>query len=171
MTIREVNLRVKVDETAAETVRLLLQRSAEDRDAAGVADLLQRHDVVVRGTTTDITPKVVMQKVDGHFTFLDGRIVVTMQNGRGNVTMNVHRPTCPSCGEIQCCFMCDGSKGADENNTEEEEDVMNRLLCNGALDGIEGLIHCLVATGAITQSEDPRVNEALKLVIAQVMQQ
>ena len=87
-------------------------------------------------------------KTGRSYTFLGGKIVVTMLPGKGSVTWDIERPTCPSCNEIQCCLMCDGSQGADENNEEEEEDVMNRLLYNGALDGIETLIHCLVASGA-----------------------
>jgi hypothetical protein len=103
------------------------------------------------------------------YTFLGGRIVVTVdERQRGNVTWDIERPTCPSCGEIQCCFMCDGSKGADEVVEEEEEDVMNRLLNNGALDGIETLIHCLVITGAVKSSEDPLVNAALEMALQSV---
>jgi hypothetical protein len=84
------------------------------------------------------------------YTFLGGRIVVTVdERQRGNVTWDIERPTCPSCGEIQCCFMCDGSKGADE-------------------DGIETLIHCLVITGAVKSSEDPLVNAALEMALQSV---
>lgn len=45
--------------------------------------------------------------------------------------------TCPSCGQRFCCFDCDGSQGADENNTESESDVLDRIRINQGFDTIE----------------------------------
>ncbi len=81
---------------------------------------------------------------------------------------NVHldstfdRATCPSCGQAGCCNDCDGSQGADENNQEEEEDAIARQRYNAGVDTVESLLLALVSSGAITESEDPKVNEAIQ---------
>jgi hypothetical protein len=70
--------------------------------------------------------------------------------------------------EEDCEDECDFDDDSDAMECEEEEDVMNRLLFNGALDGIETLVHCLVVSGAIKSSEDPLVNAALEMALASV---
>lgn len=72
------------------------------------------------------------------------------------------RATCPSCGQADCVNDCDGSQGADENNQEEEEDAIARQRYNAGVDTVESLLLALVSSGAIAESEDPKVNEAIQ---------
>lgn len=65
----------------------------------------------------------------------------------GSITSELEREVCPSCGQADCCFSCDGSQGADENNKETEAEVASRLKYNGALDGIEAMILAHASAG------------------------
>jgi len=72
----------------------------------------------------------------------------------GQITRNdLARETCPSCGERFCQFSCDGSQGADENNTEDENEVLARIQWNAAADGIESLVLALACVGVDVESK------------------
>lgn len=69
-------------------------------------------------------------------------------DGGGSITSELEREECPSCGKKDCCFSCNGSQGADD----QEEDVLGRLQYNGALDGIEAMILAHANAGIDVQS-------------------
>lgn len=50
----------------------------------------------------------------------------------------------------------------DEDMERDEDEQAKNREANAALDGIESLLLALVCAGVITQSEDPKVNEALQ---------
>lgn len=95
-------------------------------------------------------------------TFLEGQLAIALADDGGtSLESGLERETCPSCGQAECMNDCDGSQGADENNEETEEDALGRQRFNAGLDTIESFMLALVSSGAITESEDPKVNEAL----------
>lgn len=99
-------------------------------------------------------------------TFLNRRLGLTVcGDGYSDVVSDLERLVCPSCECENCCHSCDGSQGADENNREGEDDVLNRLQYNAALDGLESLLLALVGAGVIDQQEDPKVNEAIQTTL------
>jgi hypothetical protein len=70
----------------------------------------------------------------------NGAIILSIEGKGGQVVSSLARAICPSCANSDCCFSCDGSQGADDNNEETEEDVANRLTYNGVMDAIESLV-------------------------------
>lgn len=98
-----------------------------------------------------------------NLTFLEGQLSINVADDGGtSLESGLERDTCPSCGQAECMNNCDGSQGADENNEETEEDALGRQRFNAGLDTIESLMLALVSAKIITESEDPKVNEALQ---------
>lgn len=62
------------------------------------------------------------------------------EHGNGRIETYLSRIACPSCGIPECVHSCDGSQGADENNDESEEDAIERIKHNAALDALESSI-------------------------------
>lgn len=88
-------------------------------------------------------------------------IVLSIEGKGGQVASSLERETCPSCGQADCCFSCDGSQGADENN--DEEDVSGRLMYNGVLDAIESLALAHAIAGI--DVTDARYTEGLRTTL------
>jgi hypothetical protein len=98
-----------------------------------------------------------------YLSFYDKNVLIIRDVDKsGSVIMGLARETCPSCGLEDCFNDCDGSQGADENNTESEEDALGRHCVNAGLHTLESFLLSLVCAGVITESEDPRVNEAIE---------
>jgi hypothetical protein len=95
-------------------------------------------------------------------TLLDG--VYAFREAGGEIVMGslIDRDKCPSCYCNNCFHDCDGSQGADENNSETEDEAVSRVKRNSFLDGVESLILALVSSGAIAGTEDKTVNEAIQ---------
>lgn len=73
--------------------------------------------------------------------------------GRGGVVLvPLPRETCESCGSPTCVNECDGSKGADENNSESEGEAIERQRYNAFLDGVESLALAHAAAGVDVSS-------------------
>jgi hypothetical protein len=93
-------------------------------------------------------------------TFLEGKIVVNVEDGSGKMASRLERIACPACGTPDCNACWCGS--GDDEPEEEAEDAAARLMHNGAMEGIESLLLALACAGCITESEDPKVNEAIQ---------
>lgn len=76
--------------------------------------------------------------------FLNGQIIVECsEKGIWRITSVYPREICGYCGSESCCFQCDGSQAADDEENPESE-VVARLKINGALNGIESMLLALL---------------------------
>ena len=77
---------------------------------------------------------------------------------------NVVRDVCQECGRDNCihCFQ-DAVEGVDATHREDKETVENRLLGNGALNGIEAVVLACAAAGIDVESS--RFQEAVETAI------
>jgi hypothetical protein len=93
-----------------------------------------------------------------------GELGIMVANGSGQLHAPLPREGCPSCDEARCANHCDGSQGADENNTETEEDAHERATYNAALDMLESLVLAHACAGINVESADylTGVNTALE---------
>jgi len=96
------------------------------------------------------------------YEFLNGKLIITENDGCTKIESSLERMTCPSCSQANCCNDCDGSQGADENNEETEEDVIDRQRYNAVLDGIESFLLGIVCSGI---SDIPKINQALQTTL------
>ena len=71
---------------------------------------------------------------------LDGKITVKFfpSTHSGAVTDTLHEE-CPFCSQPMCAFSCDQSK-----SDGDEDEVMERLTFNGAVDGLSSLLLAMV---------------------------
>jgi hypothetical protein len=76
---------------------------------------------------------------------LNGKIVLDVENGGGNVNSRLERILCPVCGDPACNSCWCGSEEVEPE--EDADDVAARLVYNGALDGIESLILAQACVG------------------------
>ena len=73
-------------------------------------------------------------------TILGNKVCLVADSLGGSIESGLPRETCPSCGQADCVNECDGAQGADENNTESEEDAIGRQRYNAAVDALESIL-------------------------------
>ena len=88
-------------------------------------------------------------------------IVIEVNLEGGSIVSTLKEP-CTHCGESNCNYDCDGSKGADE---EHERDEM-RALYNAAIDGLESFILSLACVGI--DINEPKFLEAIETTVTAI---
>jgi hypothetical protein len=91
------------------------------------------------------------------------RLRITVEDGRGEIDSTLQREVCPSCNDVDCCFECDGSQGADADNKEDEPAVSTRLQYNGFLDAVESIALAHACAGIDVQ--DARYVQGLETAL------
>lgn len=93
-----------------------------------------------------------------------GLLGITVTKHGGQLHPALPRDCCPSCGEPMCANHCDGSQGADESNTETEEDAHERAQYNAGLNMLESLVLAHACAGVKVESGEylNGVNTALE---------
>ena len=98
-------------------------------------------------------------------TLHDGAIIINFEQGGGQIESGLPRETCPFCGQADCVYCCDGSKGGPDVDQEDESEVHGRILYNGVLDGLEATLVAAACAGLITENESPVWNQIIQSVL------
>lgn len=101
---------------------------------------------------------------------LPGNIFVTEVGGSVKVTSEL-KDNCPYCADSECNFSCDQSQyamGTDEE-LESEQEHLDRIQWNAAIDGLESLIMGYAGQGM--DINDPKFHKAVQSALDAISNQ